>query len=104
MLVVANEREEVFWEVRPNSFGRFPIVDAELSVVIIPRDVEPNIENTLPTMLAETIYPIVSEIVYGTAPDGYREKVVSRPLVTGETYCVLVFGQGMDFCRQFFTK
>lgn len=34
----------------------------------------------------------ITRVVYGQVPDGYRQVQKARPLVHGETYCIVVFG------------
>ena len=48
----------------------------------------------------ESVFPVVREVVYGDAPNGYCETERARPLVRGERYHVLVFwGGGFEWTR-----
>lgn len=101
--VVSNAEERIFWELKPLSMQPAPVIEAEMSVMRVPR----GFEDTTRTMQEivdsdEGTNPPLGRIVYGEVPAGYREVVKATPLSNGEKYCAFLFGDGFETVHEYF--
>jgi hypothetical protein len=104
-LFVASSQDETMWDITPLSVQPMPIVESRMFGVRVPQETgDAMLRETLRDSEDEPQYPPVSRVIYGQVPDGYREAAKALPLISGETYCVQVWGQEFfDRTGQHFT-
>lgn len=103
--VISNAEEHVFWELKPESMQRVPVVDAAMFGAQVPVELQGQTSEALRAIAGTHIAsddPVVSRIVYGEVPAGYREVVGATPLRAGEKYCAFVWGEGFEATREYF--
>lgn len=103
--VISNAEEHVFWELKPESMQRVPVVDAAMFGAQVPVELQGQISEALRDIAGThgaSNDPAVGRIVYGEVPAGYREVVGATPLRAGEKYCAFVWGEGFEATREYF--
>jgi len=109
-LLVSDASEEVLWEIAldraaetapASSSSAVPVLSSGFVSVRVPHGFEKTLGRALDADRER--YPHLSQVVYGLLPPGYREIVEAKELTAGQTYCVLIFGAGLDSVSDFFT-
>jgi hypothetical protein len=105
--LVADSSEQVRWEIAPVSSEAVAVgtdgglIGSNFIGVRVPRSLERILSDAAKSDRAS--YPPLSRVVYGELPTGYREVVRATELTSGEKYCVVVFGAGLESVSDFFT-
>jgi hypothetical protein len=103
--VISNAEEHVFWELKPTSMQPIPVIAAAMYAARVPGELQNQVHEAIRSVAADdnaTESPLVTRIVYGEVPSGYREVLVATPLNAGERYCAFVFGDGFETAREYF--
>jgi hypothetical protein len=103
--VISNAEEQVFWELKPESMRRVPVLDAAMFGAHVPVELQDQIGDALRDIAgtpSASDDPAVSRIVYSEVPAGYREVVGATALRAGEQYCAFVWGDGFEATREYF--
>ena len=92
MLAVSNAAEQVQWELKPSYMHLASMADGFMIGVAVPSRIADLIprRNDIPSAEEEAV-PLLSEVIYGIAPSGYREITTARTLEKGKAYAVLAF-------------
>lgn len=111
MLIVSDSSEEVQWEIAseragpevemPVSSESASVLDSGFVAVRVPAGVVRALSKAVEADRMR--HPHVSRVVYGQLPPGFCEVAGAKELKAGQTYCVVVFGGGLDSASEFFT-
>jgi hypothetical protein len=103
--VISNAEEHVFWELKPESMRPAPVLEAAMFGAQVPVELQRQIGEAIRDLASThpaNDDPVVTRIVYGEVPVGYREVVGVSPLRRGEKYCAFVWGDGFEATREYF--